>query len=82
MQVLVVNGIIMVSQAHNMCKPGLDPIDCKSSLYIFVTSEDYPILEMNINQIVLLPSSIHHIAYQYEVHHKSHHKLLETFHFI
>ena len=30
-QVFVVNGIIMVSQAHNMCKPGLDPIDCKSS---------------------------------------------------
>ena len=30
-QVLVVNGIIMVSRAHNMCKPGRDPIDCKSS---------------------------------------------------
>ena len=28
-KVLVVNGIIMVSRAHNMCKPELDPIDCK-----------------------------------------------------
>ena len=25
------HGIIMLSQAHNMCKSGLDPIDCKSS---------------------------------------------------
>ena len=31
--VLYLNGIIMVSRAHNMCKPGLDPIDCKSSLH-------------------------------------------------
>ena len=30
-QVLDLNGIIMVSWAHNMCKSGLDPIDCKSS---------------------------------------------------
>ena len=33
-------------------------MDCM--YYIFVTLEDYPILEMNINQIVLLPNSIHH----------------------
>ena len=32
-RVLVINGIIMVSRAHNMCKPGLDPIDCKSSSF-------------------------------------------------
>ena len=25
------HGIIMESQAHNMCKSGLDPINCKSS---------------------------------------------------
>ena len=30
-QVLDLNRILMVSRAHNMCKSGLDPIDCKSS---------------------------------------------------
>ena len=30
-QVLNLDGIIMVSRAHNMSKSGLDPIDCKSS---------------------------------------------------
>ncbi len=38
-QVLVVNGIIMVSRAHYMCKPGLDPIDCKSSLTLFFSRQ-------------------------------------------
>ena len=28
------NGSIMLSRAHNMCKSGLDPIDCKSSWLI------------------------------------------------
>ena len=36
-QVLVVNGIIMVSRAHYMCKPGLDPIDCKSSWLLLLS---------------------------------------------
>ena len=30
------HGIIMVSQAHNMCKSGLDHIDCKSVFSILV----------------------------------------------
>ena len=33
-QILYLNGIIMVSRANNMCKPGLDPIDCKSSFIL------------------------------------------------
>ena len=30
-QILYLNGVIMVSRAHNICVSGLDPIDCKSS---------------------------------------------------
>ena len=41
--VLYLNGIIMVSRAHNMFKPGLDPINCKSSLHFFSHSFLEPI---------------------------------------
>ena len=37
-QIMYLNWSIMVSRAHNMCKPRLDPIDCKSSFIIFQAS--------------------------------------------
>ena len=33
-QVLYLNGIIMVSWAHNMCGLGLEPIDSKSNIFL------------------------------------------------
>ena len=54
-QVHDVNGIIMVSRAHNMCKPGLDPIDCKSSFYYFYQIkwffEEFTLLTQNLYKI-------------------------------
>ena len=42
----------MVIQAHNMCKPGLDPIDCKSS-YI---SNWYNIQNIGLRYNMLYPT--------------------------
>ena len=52
-QVLVLNGIIMVSRAHNMCKPGRDPIDCKSSALheMNVKSEVFMNLKFKLNPL-------------------------------
>ena len=56
----------MLSGAHNMCKPGLDPIDCKSSftlklvyLEFFLLADNLPASFFNIFMRVSYLKVIH-----------------------